>query len=86
MDGRRSPGRVRTSGAALTVRSGSGTGYRAVGSVSNGQPVRITCQKRGQTVSGTYGTSNLWDYIGTGYVSDAYVLTGSDGQVAPACR
>ncbi|MCB9618676.1 MAG: peptidoglycan DD-metalloendopeptidase family protein [Sandaracinus sp.] len=79
-------GRVRTSGAALTVRSGPGTGYRAVGSVANGQPVRITCQKRGQTVSGTYGTSNLWDYIGTGYVSDAYVLTGSDGQVAPTCR
>jgi hypothetical protein len=79
-------GRVRTSGAALTVRSGPGTGYRAVGSVANGQPVRITCQKRGQTVNGTYGTSSLWDWIGTGYVSDAYVLTGSDGQVAPTCR
>jgi hypothetical protein len=79
-------GRVRTSGAPLTVRSGPGTGYGAVGSVANGQPVRITCQRRGQTVNGTYGTSSLWDWIGTGYVSDAYVLTGSDGQVAPTCR
>ncbi len=79
-------GRVNTSGANLTVRSGPGTGYRAVGSVADGARVRIRCQKRGQSIRGTYGTSTLWDYIGTGYVSDAYVMTGSDGQVAPTCR
>lgn len=78
--------RVNTSGAPLTVRSGPGTGYRAVGSVADGATIRIRCQKRGQTITGTYGTSSLWDYIGTGYVADAYVLTGSDGQVAPTCR
>lgn len=79
-------GRVNTRGAPLTVRSGPGTGYRSVGSVSDGEAVRITCQVRGASVTGTYGTSTLWDRIGGGYVSDAYVSTGSDGQVAPTCR
>jgi hypothetical protein len=80
-----SNGTVRTSGAALTVRSGPGTGYRAVGSLSNGTRVNIRCHKSGTRVTGTYGTSTLWDYIGTGYVSDAYVYTGTDGRVAPWC-
>ena len=79
-------GRVNTSGAPLTIRAGASTSTRAVGSVADGAQVRIRCQKRGQSISGTYGTSTLWDYIGTGYVSDAYVSTGSDGQVAPTCR
>lgn len=79
-------GRVSTSGAALTVRSGPGTGYAAVGSLPNGTRVTIRCQVRGQSVSGTYGTSSLWDHVGTGYVADTYVYTGSDGAVAPTCR
>ncbi len=78
-------GTVRTNGVSLNVRSGPGTGYSVVGSVSNGQTVQIRCQKRGQSVTGTYGTTNLWDHIGNGYVSDAYIYTGSDGQVAPTC-
>jgi hypothetical protein len=79
-------GRVNTSGADLTVRSGPGTGFRAVGGVADGAQVRITCQVRGQSVTGTYGTSSLWDFVGTGYVSDAFVSTGSDGPIAPTCR
>lgn len=79
-------GTVNTSGASLTVRSGPGTSYASVGSVADGQTVNITCQKNGSSVSGTYGTSTLWDYIGSGYISDAYVNTGSDGQVAPTCQ
>lgn len=78
-------GRVNTSGPSLTVRTGPGTNHAAVGSVADGTYVTITCQKRGQTVSGTYGSSNLWDKIGAGYIADAYVSTGSDGQVAPSC-
>ncbi|GAB4196316.1 MAG: hypothetical protein OHK0013_03390 [Sandaracinaceae bacterium] len=79
-------GRVNTSGAPLTVRAGASTSTSAVGSVADGATVRIRCQVRGQTITGTYGTSSLWDFIGTGYVADAYVSTGSDGQVAPTCR
>ena len=79
-------GRVNTAGAALTVRSGATTNASAVGSVNDGATVHITCQKRGESVHGTYGTSTLWDKIGTGrYIADAYVSTGSDGQIAPTC-
>jgi len=78
-------GRVKTSGPSLTIRAGTSTSTAAIGSVPNGAQVTITCQKRGQSITGTYGTSTLWNKIGSGYVSDAYVLTGSDGQVAPTC-
>ena len=79
-------GRVNTSGAPLTIRADASTTSAAVGSVDDGATVTITCQKVGESVTGTYGTSNLWDKIGAGYVSDAYVSTGSDGQVAPTCQ
>ena len=79
-------GTVHTSAAKLTVRSGPGTGYQAVTSLRKGTKVTISCQTTGTTVRGTYGTSNIWDKVGSGrYVSDAYVYTGSDGRVAPQC-
>ena len=79
-------GRVDTAGPPLTVRAGASTSTAAVGSVADGTFVTIQCQKRGQSVSGTFGTSSLWDDIGNGFVADAYVATGSDGQVAPTCN
>lgn len=80
-------GTVNTSGSSLNVRSGPSTSYAVVDTVADGAKVTIYCQTTGQTISGTYGTTNVWDRIGTGkYVSDAYVYTGSDGRVAPACQ
>jgi peptidase M23-like protein len=79
-------GRVNTAGAPLTVRAGASTSTAAMGSVNDGATVTISCQKRGESISGTYGTSTLWDKIGTGrFIADAFVSTGSDGQVAPTC-
>jgi surface antigen len=79
-------GTIRTSGATLTVRSGPGTSYQAVATLKKGAKVDISCQTYGSTVKGTYGTSNIWDKVGTGrYVADAYVYTGRDGFVAPKC-
>ena len=81
-------GTVNTAGAPLTVRSGPGTGYSSVGSEADGASVTISCQTSGTTVTGTYGTSSIWDRIGSGrYVSDAYVYTGSDGYIpgVPRC-
>ncbi len=77
--------RINTSGAPLTIRRGASTATEAVGSVADGASVTISCQKIGQSVTGTYGTSKLWDRIGAGFVADAYVATGSDGRVAPEC-
>lgn len=73
-------------GYSLNVRSGPGTGYSVVRVLPAGTRVAITCQRPGEWVTGPYGTSNVWDNIGSGqYVSDAYILTGSDGYVAPRC-
>ncbi|MGW1025193.1 hypothetical protein ACWD4J_16070 [Streptomyces sp. NPDC002577] len=73
-------------GYSVNVRSGPGTNYRLVRVLSPGSWVTIACQTVGQTVSGPYGTSHIWDSIASGqYVSDAYVNTGSDGYVASRC-
>ncbi|MGN9766357.1 N-acetylmuramoyl-L-alanine amidase [Micromonospora sp. SD12] len=81
-------GTVNTEGVSLNVRSGPGTGYSVVGSVADGAAVSIYCQAVGTTVTGPYGTTNVWDRIGTNrYVSDAFVLTGHDGFIpgVPRC-
>ncbi|MCL7458691.1 N-acetylmuramoyl-L-alanine amidase [Micromonospora echinofusca] len=81
-------GTVNTEGVSLNVRSGPGTGYSVVGSVADGTTVSIYCQAVGTTVTGPYGTTNVWDRIGTNrYVSDAFVLTGHDGFIpgVPRC-
>ncbi|PRX49345.1 uncharacterized protein YraI [Prauserella shujinwangii] len=80
-------GTVRTAGDPLTVRRAASTSAAAIGTVANGTTVSIDCQTTGTPVSGTYGTTTLWDYVPSlgGYVSDAYMYTGSDGQVAPDC-
>ncbi|KOU55576.1 peptidase [Streptomyces sp. MMG1533] len=73
-------------GVQLNVRSGPGTTYSIVRVLPVGANVPIWCQTPGQTVTGPYGTSNIWDNIDSGeYVSDAYVNTGSDGYVASRC-
>ncbi|MFI6209229.1 SH3 domain-containing protein [Streptomyces sp. NPDC051041] len=73
-------------GVRLNVRSGPGTGYSIVRVLPEGARVPIYCQKPGTTVTGPYGTSNIWDNVSNGeYVSDAYVQTGSDGYVASRC-
>ncbi|MGP9019391.1 hypothetical protein ACT1U9_13390 [Streptomyces sp. BR1] len=70
----------------LNVRSGPGTGYPVVRVLPAGVSVPINCQCSGTTVSGPYGTTDIWDNIGNGqYVSDAYVRTGSDGYVTVTC-
>lgn len=79
-------GTVRTSGANLNVRSGPSTNYSIVDSLANGTTVTIQCQTRGESITGTYGTSTLWNRIGSGrFIPDAYTYTGSDGRVAPDC-
>lgn len=73
-------------GIRLNVRSGPGTNYSIVRVLSEGARVPVYCQRPGETISGPYGTTNLWDNIADGdYISDAYVYTGSDGYVAPRC-
>lgn len=73
-------------GPALTVRAKPTAQSDAVGRRSDGARITIVCQTYGQQVTGTYGTTKIWDKVKSGgYVSDAYIRTGSDGLVAPLC-
>ncbi|MGX1271568.1 SH3 domain-containing protein [Streptomyces phaeoluteigriseus] len=73
-------------GVRLNVRSGPATSYPIVKVLPEGTKVPIFCQTPGTSVSGPYGTTNIWDNIADSqFVSDAYVRTGSDGYIAPRC-
>ncbi|MER6208937.1 SH3 domain-containing protein [Streptomyces sp. NPDC001073] len=75
-----------TANVTLNIRSGPSTGYSIVGTLPASSKVLLYCQTPGTTVTGTYGTSNIWDNISSGeYISDAYVNTGSDGYVTSRC-
>ncbi|KRV50963.1 hypothetical protein AQ490_13430 [Wenjunlia vitaminophila] len=76
-----------TSSTTVTpVHAGPSTSYTKVGDLPKHSGITIICQTQGQSKSGPYGTSTIWDKIGNGrYVPDSYVYTGSDGYVAPKC-
>jgi uncharacterized protein YraI len=79
-------GTINTAGTALNVRSGPSTSYDSWRTVADGSSVTLLCQTNGESVTGTYGTTTLWDFLSNGgMVSDAYVNTGSDGQVVNSC-
>ncbi|MEV4926895.1 SH3 domain-containing protein [Streptomyces roseoverticillatus] len=73
-------------GQQVNVRRGPNTGSQIVRVLPEDSRVAIRCQTRGETVTGPYGTTDIWDSIAPGqYVSDAYVKTGSDGFVTIRC-
>jgi surface antigen len=75
-----------SAGYTLTVRRAPRKNAAKVRKLADGARVRIVCQTDGDQMTGTFGTSRLWDQLQNGgYVSDTYVYTGSDGRVAPEC-
>jgi uncharacterized protein YraI len=75
-----------TANVELNVRSGPSTSYSIVQVLAAHTLVHLQCQTPGQSVTGTYGTTTIWDKLdNNGYVSDAYVNTGSDGYVVAHC-
>ena len=83
-------GTVTGTGSCLNERTGPGTGYSVITCISDGTSVGIACQTTGDTVTGPWGPTNIWDYIDYGnrggYVTDAYVYTGTNGFVAARCH
>jgi len=75
-------------GKTLKVRAAPGAGA-VIGRVGRGTRLAIRCQASGPAISGRFGRSRVWDQVRVkgrvGYVSDAYVFTGSDGLVAGVC-
>jgi hypothetical protein len=77
-------GVVSTAGDPMNVRGEPNTSAPVKGLAANYAKVTIECYVEGETVTGKFGTSNIWDRIGPGhYVSDTYLQTGSDLPVAP---
>ncbi|MER6145100.1 SH3 domain-containing protein [Streptomyces sparsogenes] len=73
-------------GYRVNVRSGPSTTSKLIKVLPYNTRVPIRCQRRGQKISGPYGTTDIWDSIAPGqYVSDAYVNTGSDGFITVVC-
>ncbi|HET6290418.1 MAG TPA: hypothetical protein VFG15_27185 [Amycolatopsis sp.] len=79
-------GVVSTAGDPMNVRASASTSAAIKGLAANYAKVTIECYVEGETVTGKFGTSNVWDRIGPGhYISDTYLQTGSDLPVAPKC-
>ena len=79
-------GTVRTTGKKLNVRAAPGTQYTSFKKLGNSTKVTILCQTEGSKVKGPFGTSTIWDMLSYGgFVSDAYIKTGSDGYVTDKC-
>jgi hypothetical protein len=76
-------GYIRTAGGPLKVRRGPSTSSAEVGLAGRYAQVRIECRTRGQSVSGSQGSSTVWYRLAAGkYVAAAFV---AGGRGAPAC-
>lgn len=74
-------------GGPYNMRTGPSTAYATGGTIAGGAGVSITCTSRGQSVSGYYGTSVVWDKLSNGYyVADVNVYTGTNTQAARPCQ
>ncbi|MGB7962249.1 MAG: cutinase family protein [Propionicimonas sp.] len=73
----------------LNFRSGPGAANPLIGCIPLATIIPVQCTAQGNAVTGPYGTETIWDrtiYGGkTGFVSDAWVYTGSNNAVVPSC-
>ena len=76
----------------VNVRDGAGLEHKTIGKVEAGGSVTLTCWKSGSSVPSPfagYPASTIWykvDGYEYGWVSDAYISTGSDAPVTPPCQ
>lgn len=70
----------------LNLRAEPSTTAAVKGLAANKAKVIVECYVEGEEVTGPYGTSTIWDRVGPDhYISDTYLMTGSDEPVAPKC-
>ena len=84
-------GVVQANGYTLTIRATPTTAAANIGSIPDQTTIGLACWVRGAAVAGQWGTTDLWHKTTfgavTGYVSDGWVETGTNGPVAgePQC-
>jgi hypothetical protein len=70
----------------VNVRQATTTSSAVLRTIPSGAAVGLNCFLNGQTVTGPYGKSSIWYSIdGGGYVTDAYLETGSNSAVTAGC-
>ncbi|CAO3572730.1 unnamed protein product [Mortierella alpina] len=69
-------GTVQIKRPSLNIHSAPFTTAPIVGSLKNGERVVLECNVKGSNVTGTFGTSDLWDRIKGGYITDTDVRSG----------
>jgi len=70
----------------VNVRQSATTNSSVLRTIPSGQPVGLNCYTVGAAVTGPYGSSSIWYSIdGGGYVTDAYLETGSNSAVTAPC-
>ena len=74
----------------VNVRDGTGTEYAKIGQVNAGETVTLECfdWTYGAEVQGPYSSSRIWYKLkgyDNGWVSDAYLETGSNDPVVAQC-
>ena len=78
---------VVSSGNTLKVHTGPNTDSPVLYNLNNGAVITIPCYTKGETITGSQGTSDQWDQTdsnayGVGYVSHAYI---SSADPIPSC-
>ncbi|WP_080497236.1 peptidoglycan DD-metalloendopeptidase family protein [Bacillus cereus] len=74
-------------GSTVNLRTGPGTDYLVVSSLSDGAVVTVSCTANGATFTGRKGSTNRWNRLTNGYwMSDAYLYTGTNDALAPSCN
>lgn len=85
-------GKIDTSlGKTVSVRKSPEVDAEELSTLKTGSKVKIICQKYGDEVPYHFGPTKLWNWIEYesgkfGFITDAYVFTGTDDQVAPMCE
>ncbi|WEO77493.1 peptidoglycan DD-metalloendopeptidase family protein [Cryobacterium sp. SO2] len=70
----------------VNVRANTNTTSTILRTIKFGAAVGLNCYQSGGAVKGPYGTSTIWYSIdGGGWVTDAYLETGSNNPVTPKC-
>jgi Fibronectin type III domain/CHAP domain len=70
----------------VSGHTGPGNSYAAGPTHAANSPITLVCYVTGQSITGPYDTTTIWDLADDGYYyTDAWLYTGINGPAVPAC-